>query len=364
MTTQSNGHRSAIVTGANGQDGFYLVTKLLDEGTTVHATVREQSRGAELAGLPHTESLTVHELDVTDSRGCRQLIARLQPTEFYNLAGHSSVYESFADPSLAWRTNGDAVQGLLEAIRQDSPFTTFYQSSSTDMFGSYAGKAIVHDETSPFMPQSPYAAAKAAAHMLCDAYRRAFDLRIACGILSNHESRRRPPSFLTRKVVDHVRQLRNNLAAGRQPGPALKVGNLAAKRDWGFAPDYVDGMIRICRQIDYRAEISGAVSVSNAGSDYRDYVLASGQLHAVWELVDRAFELAGLRLEWDRTSSDPANWSAHLRDGGAHAVVVDPRLIRPSDPTAIGANPARARHELGWEARSGLDPFLKDMLDS
>ena len=364
MTSPPMSHGSAMVTGANGQDGYYLVERLLNEGSVVHATVRDKSRAKELSELTGAGSLTIHELDVTDAVAARRLIAELGPDELFNLAGHSSVSESFVDPTRTWHTNATAVHGLLEAIRQESPSTRFYQSSSTDMFGSFPGREIIHDETSPFMPESPYAAAKAGAHLLCDAYRRAFGLRIACGILSNHESRRRPPAFLTRKVTDHVRRLRDLLSAGEEPGEPLKVGNLAARRDWGFAPDYVDGMIRIGRQIAVRAETSGGPPEADAGPNYRDYVLASGQLHAVWELVDRAFVLAGLSLKWDRGSSDPANWSANLSDDDAVALVVDATLIRPADPTAIGANPARARDELGWQATSGLDRFLKDMIDA
>jgi len=363
MTIGALNHRVAVVTGALGQDGFYLVGTLLAEGSIVHATIRDRSRASELRDLPGAEALTIHELDIADTRASSELIAALRPDEFFNLAGHSSVYESFENPTRTWHTNATAVQGLLEAIRERSPATTFYQSSSTDMFGSIPGQDVIHDESSPFMPQSPYAAAKAAAHMLCDAYRRAFNLRIACGILSNHESRRRPPTFLTRKVVDHVARLRNELAAGREPGSPLRVGNLAAKRDWGYAPDYVGGMIRICRQITARSTVSGSQPEDDVGSNYRDYVLASGQPHAVWQLVDRAYQLAGVPLDWDRSSPDPAAWSARLRQTGDPAVVVDPDLIRPADPTAIGANPRKALEELGWEARRGLDVFLRDMLE-
>ena len=353
---------TAIVTGAGGQDGYYLVERLLAGGCIVTATVHNRSHIGDLEGLPGAQALTIHELDVADAGGYDELIAAVQPDEFYNFAGQSSVSASFSDPTVTWRTNADAVHIMLEAIRIRSPATRFYQSSSTDMFGSLPGEAVIHDETSRFMPQSPYAAAKAAAHMLCDAYRRAYDLRIACGILANHESRRRPGSFLTRKVVDHVRHVRGASAVGTEPPPPLRVGNLSAQRDWGYAPDYVEGIVRICRQIDIRAEVSGSAPEADTGSNYRDYVLGSGKLHAVWELVDRAFDIAGHPLDWDRSPGDPADWSARLRKDGTLAVIVDPTLIRPSDPAAIGADPSRAREELGWEPRPGLDAFLRDML--
>src|SRR5205823_1725903 len=161
------------------------------------------------------------------------------------------------------------------------------------MFGSVAGGSVVHDESAALNPQSPYAAAKAAAHMLCGSYRESYGLRIACGILFNHESRRRGSQFLSRKVVDHVVALR----AGEADRP-LKLGNLKAERDWGFAPHYVEGMTQILRQV----EIRGAPDVA---ASYRDYVLGTGVLHAVWQLADRAFALTGFELEWVLDGSDP-----------------------------------------------------------
>jgi GDPmannose 4,6-dehydratase len=365
MTTPSAspvGRGSAIVTGSTGQDGYYLVARLLAEGYHVHATVRDETKTADLRALPAVESLTIHELDLSDARGYGGLIADVQPDELYNFAGQSSIAASFQAPGATWRTNADAVQMMLEAVREHSPHTRFYQSSSTDMFGSTSGGAVIHDESSRLEPQSPYAAAKAAAHLLCDAYRRAFDLRIACGILANHESRRRPASFLSRKVVDHVKRLREASAVGTASGPALAVGNLAAQRDWGFAPDYVDGIVRVTRQISYRAQTSGEPAEPDVGSNYRDYVLGSGRLHAVWELIDRAFALGGLPLEWDRSDPEPARWSARLLSTGSPVVLVDLNLMRPSDPAAIGADPTLARGELGWQPTAGLDRFLVDML--
>jgi GDPmannose 4,6-dehydratase len=353
---------TAIVTGAAGQDGYYLVSRLLAEGVTVHAGVRGASGVADLESLPNADRLTIHRVDITDAGAWRRLLAGIRPDEFYNLAGLSSVRRSFDDPTETWRSNADAVQGLLEGVRVESPATRFYQSSSTDMFGSSPVGAAIHDETSPFMPQSPYAAAKAAAHVLCDAYRRAFDLRVACGILSNHESRRRPASFLTAKVAGYVRSLRESRADGQAPLGPLRVGNLAIRREWGFAPDYVDGMMRVCRQIAVRADVSRKPPEPDVGSNYRDYVLGSGQPHAVWELIDRAFQLAGCPLVWDRSAPDPADWTARLADTGAVGVVVDPSFIRRADPSTIGTDPSKARDELGWRPRADLDAFLTDMI--
>lgn len=354
----------AIVTGASGQDGFYLIERLLREGFHLHATVHTKAGVDELRGIRRSEFVTVHTVDLRNADPLAALIAKVRPDEFYNLAGQSSVSASFEDPSGTWRTNAEALHTMLEALRLHSPATRFYQSSSSEMFGSVPGQTVVHNEDSPLQPQSPYAAAKAAAHLLCDAYRHAYGLRIGCGILFNHESRRRPAAFLTRKVVDHVRRLRLLSDAELRRVSPLAVGNLAAQRDWGFAPDYVDGIVRIARQIAVRAQTLGTIAEEDLGSNYRDYVLGSGELHFVWELIDRAFALAGLTLEWDRSTQDPTAWTARIRTTGTIAIVVDPRLIRPSDPLAIRANSTRAKGELGWAPRPGVDRFLIDMLDA
>jgi GDPmannose 4,6-dehydratase len=274
----------------------------------------------------------------------------VRPEELYNLAGVSSVGASFADPRATWDSNAHAVVHLLDAVRTDSPATRFYQASSGEMFGSAPGASIVHDEESALNPQSPYAAAKAAAHLLCRSYRESYDLRIACGILFNHESHRRGGAFLTRKVVDHL----HGLAAGAERRP-LALGNLEVQRDWGYAPDYVDAMVAILRQASIRG-------VPDEARFYRDYVLGTGRLHHVWELVDRAFALAGFELGWQLDGDDPLDWGASFADSGEPAVVVDAAFIRPSDPLAIGADPSRIVEELGWEPRPGLDAFLEDML--
>lgn len=273
----------AIVTGAAGQDGFFLIEGLVRDGYVVHGTVRRGGSTFKSGRGSWDQAVVIHELDLEEPAGYAELIAALRPDEFYNLAGMSSVATSFVEPAAAWRTNADAVEAMLEAIRKLSPATRFYQSSSSEMFGSAPGQESTHDEDSPLRPQSPYAAAKAAAHVLCAAYRRAYDLRIACGILFNHESSRRPATFLTRKVVDHVRALRGASRPVVRQTPPLAMGNLAARRDWGFAPDYVDGIRQITGQIKVRARVLGGAPEQDRGSNYRDYVLGTGELHAVWD---------------------------------------------------------------------------------
>jgi GDPmannose 4,6-dehydratase len=341
---------TAIVTGATGQDGSYLVRRLLDDGWVVHAPVRDAA-AAELL-FPGDEQLEILPSSLAEPARLASLIAEVQPDELYNLAGESSVANSFADPHSTWQTNAYAVVHLLDAVRKHSPLTHFYQASSSEMFGFVPGGEVVHDENSPLNPQSPYAAAKAAAHLLCRSYRESYGIRVASGILFNHESHRRDTRFLTRKIVDRVAALRRGETAG-----SLYVGNLKARRDWGFAPDYVDGIVKIIRQTNVRGD-------PDAADKYRDYVLGTGRLYHVWELVDRAFALGGFELRWQLDGEDPTGWYAALSGSNEKVVVVDPDLVRPADPAAIAADPTRARIELDWQPRVGLDVFLCDMLDA
>jgi len=340
--------QTALITGATGQDGYYLVRRLLAEGRTVHAAVRDIERAERL--FDHHPRLRAVRRDLRDPGPLCALVGDVRPEELYNLAGESSVGASFADPRATWESNAHVVVALLDAVRNDSPATRFYQSSSGEMFGSAPGAGVVHDESSPLNPQSPYAAAKAAAHLLCRSYRESYNLRIACGILFNHESHRRGTQFLSRKIVDHLHALR----AGGDRAP-LKLGNLMVQRDWGFAPNYVEAMISILRQ-------AGVRGVPDEARYYRDYIVGTGQLHHVWELADRAFALAGFALTWRLDGADPLEWSATFTDTGDPAVTVDPAFLRPSDPQAIRADPSRIIEDLGWHPILGLDVFLEDML--
>ena len=340
--------RTAVITGATGQDGWFLVRRLLAEGWTVHAAVRDVERAERL--FDHHPRLRAVRRELRDPGPLCALVSDVRPEEFYNLAGESSVGASFADPRATWESNAHIVVALLDAVRKDSPATRFYQSSSGEMFGSAPGAGVVHDETSALNPQSPYAAAKAAAHLLCRSYRESYNLRIACGILFNHESHRRGPQFLSRKIVDHLHVLQ-----GGGERTTLKLGNLMVQRDWGFAPNYVDAMISILRQADIRG-------VPDEARYYRDYVVGTGQLRHVWELADRAFALAGFTLAWQLEGADPLEWSATFTDTGELAVAVDPDFLRPSDPQAILADPCLIMQDLGWQPALGLDVFLEDML--
>lgn len=354
--------RVVIVAGAHGQDGYFLTERLLREGWFVHATTRElPGPDFEYWSGDIRSHLQVHQIDLLEPRPLFDLILQTQPEEFYNLAGQSSVSKSFSDPLYAWQTNTESVVHLLECIRKNSPRTRFYQASSTDMFGVPPDGAALFNENSALNPQSPYASAKAAAHLLCHSYREVYGLRIASGILSNHESHRRPASFLSRKVVEHVSRLKGLSESQLASSLPLAVGNLKVQRDWGFAPDYVEGMLRILRQIETRAQVTGKARESDESANYRDYVLATGKTHAVWELIDCAFTIGGFDLEWDLEGEDPKAWQAYFRSTGTPAAVVDPDLLRAAEPLVIRVDPDRARRELGWMPKQGLEVFLRDI---
>jgi GDPmannose 4,6-dehydratase len=355
---------TAIVIGASGQDGYFLTERLLNEDWKVHALARQPGDLAPLARTVRSQRrLQAHSFDVMAPQTLFDLIAQEPPAEIYNLAGQSSVAISFAEPLLTWRTNAEFVAALLECVRMKSPLARLYQASSTEMFGVSAADIITYNEESALNPQSPYASAKAAAHLLCRSYRKDYNLRIACGILSNHESHRRPISFLSHKVVAHVARLKELSAEQIATSPPLALGNLKVQRDWGFAPDYVAGMCKILRQIEVRADRTGE-SLADAGSNYRDYLLATGKNHAVWELVDCAFRIGGFELEWDLQGEDFSSWRGYFSSTGKPAVVVDPRLFRTADPLVIQVDPSRARKELGWMPKEGLEVFLQDMFDN
>lgn len=350
----------AMVTGAGGQDGYFLTERLLSDGWIVHAIYRQVSL-ADFDWLPDDSKarLHLHRIDLQKPQPLFDLIQQIHPREIYNLAGQSSVSESFSNPLYTWQTNTESVVHLLECIRRHSPDTRFYQASSTDMFGTPPHHTSSFNEDSALNPQSPYASAKAAAHLLCRSYREVYGLRIASGILSNHESHRRTASFLSRKVVEHVRGLKERPTGTSQP---LAVGHLKVERDWGFAPDYVAGMIKIMRQIETRARVSGQPPEEDKGRNYRDYVLATGRPHAVWQLIDCAFTIAGFALDWNLDGEDPTKWQAAFRGTNTVAVNVNPRFLRAAEPLLISVDPARAQKELDWAPRHGLEVFLEDML--
>ncbi len=307
----------ALVTGATGQDGSYLVEQLLGEGAEVHALVRE---GDAPATLP--DGVIAHLGDLTRGDRLEQLVAEVEPDEVFNLGGISSVALSWAEPALTAQVTGVAVGHLLKGAfdlqeRSGRP-VRFVQASSAEVFGW--AEQLPQDEDTPIRPVTPYGAAKAFAHHLVGVYRRR-GLHASSCILYNHESPRRPEAFVTRKITAGVARI----VAGQQD--VLSMGNLDARRDWGWAPDYVDAMVR-------------AVRHGTAG----DFVVATGRAHSVRDFVDAAFRAAGI-----------PDWT--------QLVTLDPRFARPSDAPEQVGDPTRARDVLGWTPTVGFEDVVARMVE-
>ena len=309
----------ALVTGATGQDGSYLVERLLADGVEVHGLVRSEDLGSTLP-----EGLVVHELDLdTDPAVLGDLVARVAPDELYNLGGVSSVARSWQDPLLTTRVNGVAALTLRDAARRlqerRGREVRVLQASSAEIFGEPAS-APQHEGT-PIRPVSPYGAAKAFAHHVAGV-ERSRGLFTATAILYNHESPRRPTTFVTRKITSTVAAI----ATGR--ADRLVLGNLDARRDWGWAPDYVDAMVRALRH-----DVPG------------DYVVATGVAHSVRDFVAAAFEHAGV-TDWEPL------------------VEVHPDFIRPADPRLLVGDARVARERLGWSPTVGFADLVGRMVDA
>lgn len=332
--------RTAIVTGITGQDGAYLTRQLLGEGTKVIGTFRRTSsanfwRIAEL-GVLDNPNLRLVEHDLVDPGATMSLVSSVKPDEIYNLAAQSFVGVSFQQPTATSMITGLGALNLLEAIRLVDPKIRFYQASTSEMFGKV--QTIPQDEATPFYPRSPYGVAKLYAHWMTINYRESYDIHASCGILFNHESPLRGLEFVTRKITDAVARIK----LGKLD--TLALGNMDAKRDWGFAEDYVDGMIRILR------------------ADKPDaYVLATNRTETVRDFVRMAFGAVDVELEF-RGSGD-TEVAVDIATG-ATVVRVDTAFYRPAEVELLIGNPARAKAELGWEATTNLETLCGLMVDA
>ena len=311
--------KRALITGITGQDGSYLAEFLLDKGYDVHGIVRRSS--TETSGrIAHiADRLTLHQADLLDQSSLASAIAEAAPAEIYNLAAQSFVPTSWKQPVLTAEFTAVAVTRLLEAMRSVDPTIRFYQASSSEMYGRVL--EVPQSETTPFYPRSPYGVAKVYGHHITVNYRESFDLFAVSGILFNHESPRRGLEFVTRKISDGVARIKLGLAS------ELRLGNLDAQRDWGFAGDYVRAMWLMLQQ-----------------DEPDDYVVAMGETHHVQEFVDIAFNHAGL-------------------DPGDH-VVIDPAFIRPAEVDLLIGDPAKARDGLGWVPEVDFQGLVRMMVDA
>jgi len=305
------------MTGITGQDGSYLAELLLGKGYEVHGLVRRSStinRGR----IDHIDSpdLHLHYGDLTDGVSLVNLIREIEPHEVYNLGAQSHVRVSFDMPEYTASTVAIGTLRLLEAIRELGVKCRFYQASSSEMFGAAAPPQ--HERT-PFMPRSPYACAKVFAHQLCQNYRDAYGMFISCGILFNHESPRRGIPFVTRKITRAAARIKHGLDR------RLFLGNLEARRDWGFAGDYVEAMWSMLQQ-----------------DAPDDYVIATGESHSVREVLDVAFGALDLR------------WESHVE--------LDPRYLRPTEVDHLHGDATKARKKLGWKPRVTFSQLITMMV--
>ncbi len=333
--------KRAIITGITGQDGSYLSELLLEKGYEVHGIIRRHSTicTQRIDHLYDDESLRdrffLHYGDLTDSCNLTSLIQKIQPDEVYNLGAQSHVAVSFEVPEYTAETTGVGTIRLLDAIYQSGVKCKFYQASTSELFGGLPGTAP-QDETTPFYPKSPYGAAKLYSYWITVNYRESYDMFACNGILFNHESPRRGETFVTRKITIAVAKI----LAGHQK--KLSLGNLNAKRDWGYAGDYVEGMWRIMQQ-------------DKPG----DYVLATNETHTVREFVECAFREAGVEIEWQGEGVDEKGYD---KKTGQLLVDVNPRYFRPAEVELLWGNPTKAEKELGWKRRVDFKALVSMMV--
>jgi len=347
--------KRALITGITGQDGSYLAEFLLSKGYEVHGMIRRAStfntqRIDHIYVDPHTPGarLFLHYGDLSDSGQLTNLIYNIQPDEIYHLGAQSHVRVSFDIPEYTGDITALGTTRMLEAIRRSGIKTKFYQASSSEMFGA---SPPPQNEKTPFYPRSPYAVAKVYAYWMTVNYREAYGLFACNGILFNHESPRRGETFVTRKVTRAIA----HILAGKQD--KLYLGNLNAKRDWGFAPEYVEAMWLMLQQ-----------------DEPDDYVIGTGESHSVREFVEKAFAYVGIEIEWKGEgteekgivkSFDPKRIppSCEVIREGAVIIEIDPRYFRPTEVEHLQADITKARKKLGWEPRTTFEELIKIMVD-
>jgi GDPmannose 4,6-dehydratase len=311
--------KTALITGITGQDGSYLAELLLAAGYHVHGLVRRTS-GDSLERIQHLiDRVELHSGDLLDSVALTRVMEVVKPDEIYNLGAQSFVPASWKQPLFTGDSTGLGAVRLLEAMRSVVPQARFYQASSSEMFGKV--RETPQCETTPFYPRSPYAAAKAYAHYVTVNYRESYNLFACCGILFNHESPRRGKEFVTRKITNGVAHIRLGLQH------ELRLGNLAARRDWGFAGDYVRAMWLMLQQ-----------------DEPADYVVGTGKTHSVEEFVEAAFGHVGLR------------WQDYVQ--------VDPKFFRPVEVDLLLADPGKAQRQLGWRPEVDFRELVGMMVEA
>lgn len=332
--------KTAIITGISGQDGAYLAELLLQKGYVVYGTYRRTSSvnfwRIEELGIEKQPNLHLVEFDLTDMGSAIRLLKDTGATEVYNLAAQSFVGVSFDQPALTAQITGIGALNLLEAIRIVNPAIRFYQASTSEMFGKV--QAVPQKEDTPFYPRSPYGVAKLYAHWITVNYRESYDIFASSGILFNHESPLRGREFVTRKITDTVAKIKLNRT------DRLELGNLDAKRDWGFAKEYVEGMWRML-QVD----------------EADTFVLATNRTETVRDFVTMAFKAVDMEIEWRGAGEAERGIS---KESGKAVVVINPKFYRPAEVELLIGDPAKAKEKLGWEPSTSLEELCRMMVEA
>ncbi len=335
--------KKALITGITGQDGSYLAELLLNKGYEVHGIIRRSSsfNTFRIDHLYNDSELLnkhffLHYGDLTDSSNLNRVLEKTQPDEIYNLGAQSHVQVSFEVPEYTAEVDGVGTLRFLDAIKETGLNTRFYQASTSELFGLV--QEVPQTEKTPFYPRSPYGVAKLYAYWIVVNYREAYNLFSCNGILFNHESERRGKTFVTRKISVAVA----NIMTGQQD--MLLLGNLDAKRDWGYAPEYVEGMWRILQ-----------------ADQPEDFVLATGQTHTVREFIEESFRVLGEEIIWQGKGPDE---KGILKSTGKEVVGINPRYFRPAEVDLLIGNAAKAKEKLGWEPKTTFKELVKIMVEA
>jgi GDPmannose 4,6-dehydratase len=311
-------NKTALITGINGMDGSHLADFLLDKGYTVYGVERRSSIKNRVNTKHLENKITILQGDLTDQNSLLRCLKESNPDEVYNLAAQSFVGESWNTPEFTSDVTGLGVLRILEAIREFNPHIKFYQASSSEMFGRMVENPA--NENTPFYPRSPYGVAKLYGHWITKNYRESYNMFACSGILFNHESERRGIEFVTRKITDGVARIHLGLA------DHISLGNLDAKRDWGYAPDYVEAMWLMLQQ-----------------DTADDYVIATGETRSIREFLDEAFKVIGIE-----------NWESYIK--------IDPKYLRPAEVDVLLGNYSKAQQQLGWSPKTDFSKLVNTMV--
>lgn len=335
--------KKAFITGITGQDGSYLAELLLQKGYEVHGTIRRAStfntgRIDHLYQDPHVNGvhLFLHYSDLTDGRSLTRLLLETKPDEIYNLGAQSHVRVSFDIPEYTTMVSGVGTLKILDAMRDAEIPARFYQASSSEMYGLV--QEVPQTENTPFYPRSPYAAAKLYSYWITRNYREAYNLFACNGILFNHESPRRGETFVTRKITRALSKIKLGLEE------KLYLGNLEAKRDWGYAPDYVEAMWLMLQH-----------------DQPDDFVVATNETHSVREFVEAAAKCLGMDIEWNGKGVEEKGID---RETGKEIIAIDPRYYRPTEVDLLIGDYTKAKEKLGWEPKVKFQELVKIMIDA